>query len=214
MPLRASAFTLALLILCAAPAHAEDPSSAISPVEQRVFMDNNLRNVRPPTILRYSLVQTGQTPLKDELVIALTARDGGGCCRAAATAGAQSDFGDLPVVDEAQTNPVILYFLERDIAQMQRLTGGQSAYFRQRIRLALAGPATLTKTTIRYQGRERPAAAIRFSPYADDPRRDRYGPYADRRYEIILADDVPGGVYQLRTDGQATQATVLTLEAP
>ena len=40
-------------------------------------------------------------------------------------------------------NPVLLYFLERDIREMERLTGGKSGYFRKAIRLALARSASV-----------------------------------------------------------------------
>ena len=55
----------------------------------------------------------------------------------------------LPPLEQAEGNPVILGFLERDIQQMKRETGGSTGYFRKRIRLALASP-DLPRN--RYQG--------------------------------------------------------------
>ena len=36
-------------------------------------------------------------------------------------------------------------------------------------------------------------------PYANDPRKKRYGKFADKRYEFILSDKIPGTFYQIRT---------------
>ena len=121
----------------------------------------------------------------------------------------------MPPLDDARGNPVLLGFLEHDIAQMSRLTGGSATYFRKRIRMALANGAQVVAQPITWQGRQVPAQVVRIQPYRDDPLHARYEKYAGKTYRFVLSDSVPGGVYQLATalaDGAQDDAT-LTLGA-
>jgi hypothetical protein len=191
---------LAVLAACL-PVAAAGRTADISQAETLLFLDDHFTAVRPPTRLRYSFRETlqGAPERTSELDLALAAKAGGGCCAVSAEEKGGPAFAVLPSVDEAKANPVILYFLERDIRQMQGLTGGQSGYFRRLIRLSLAEDAKLGDTTVRYRGRELPAREIEVQPYRDDPRRDQYAPLAAKTYRFVLARDVPGGIYQLRT---------------
>ena len=60
----------------------------------------------------------------------------------------------LPALNGAQGNPVLLGFLERDISEMKRMTGGSTSYFRKRIRIALAEAASVEPVTVSYGGRQ------------------------------------------------------------
>lgn len=94
---------------------------------------------------------------------------------------------------------MLLGFLERDIAEMKRLTGGSTAYFRKRIRMALAEGAQVTSQTITYQGKSLPAQAVRIQPYLNDPMHARFEQYLHKTYTFVVSEQVPGGVYQLRS---------------
>jgi hypothetical protein len=117
-------------------------------------------------------------------------------------------------VESAQGNPVILYFLERDIREMQRLTQGQAHYFRKRIRMAVFQGATLRELSLPYRGH--PVAVREFSiaPYVDDPNRPRYEKLANKQYVFLLSGSVPGGLYGIRTriDGESAGASPLVVE--
>ena len=94
---------------------------------------------------------------------------------------------------------MVLYFLERDIREMNRLTKGQQNYFRKRIRMAVYQGATISDVTVSYRGKEVPAREIRIAPYLDDPLRVRFEKYANKTYVFTLSDAVPGGLYAIRT---------------
>jgi hypothetical protein len=106
---------------------------------------------------------------------------------------------DIPALEEAHGNPVLLGFLEHDIAEMKRLTGGSTTYFRKRIRMALAEGARVTLQPITYDGKALQAQAVRIQPYLDDPLHARFEPYVRKTYTFIVSEQVPGGVYQLGT---------------
>ena len=106
----------------------------------------------------------------------------------------------LPDVEAATGNPVILFFLERDVREMHRLTGGSISYYRKLIRMALAEGAQVVRVTTSVDARSLPATEIRFEPYRDDPARPRYERFADKHYRFTLSNDVPGKVVEMRSD--------------
>jgi hypothetical protein len=118
---------------------------------------------------------------------------------------------DLPMIDDVRGNPVLLGFLERDIAEMKRLTGGSATYFRKRIRMALANGAQVTPERITYQGKAIQGQAVRIQPYVDDPLHARFENYVRKTYTFVISDAVPGGVYRVNTSlanaGVATPGT-------
>ncbi len=185
----------------AAPtADSPDAAVPISRAERLVFLEPHLKDVRGPSLLRYGFVQNGagQETQRDELRLDLRARPDGSCCVAAGRFEQDPKLQALPEIDGPEANPVILYFLERDVREMQRLTKGQQAYFRKRIRMSLAEGANIAQRTIRWHGRELPAQEVSVRPYVDDPNRQRFERYAGKQYLFVLAA-VPGGVYQLRS---------------
>ena len=123
----------------------------------------------------------------------------------------------LPTLEQAEGNPVILGFLERDILQMKRATGGSTGYFRKRIRLALASPdLPVTDIKVKYGGHEVAAQKIAIHPYERDPLRERFGKYADKTYIFVLSNAVPGSLYSMYTtikdaDTKETVDTSLTI---
>lgn len=190
---------LGSLLLCLAGTAAAQSAAPPSAAERLVFDERQLRDVKPPQVLRYRYARTGEAPAQDEARIDLRARPGGGCCIAEGAFLSGARALALPVIEEASANPVILYFLEHDVREMQRLTKGQQAHFRRRIRQALADAAQVKDVTVQHGGRALPAREVRIEPYLTDPNRNRFERYAGKEYVFVLADGVPGGVYQLRT---------------
>lgn len=225
-------------LLCGGAAVAADsPSSEISPAERMVFVDEHFAQTKAPLVLRYRVEETASEPPSEtpkeagpprpqvpgvkpgeQLKLDLKPTAEGGCCTVEPEDVGGQAFGYMPSIENAKSNPVLLYFLERDIRRMSAATGGQAAYFRKAIRLALVDRATVRDTTVRYGGREIAAHEVRVSPYVDDPRRAILGPLADKVYSFVLAAAAPGGVYQIRTATPAGAApaseTVLTLAEP
>jgi hypothetical protein len=120
----------------------------------------------------------------------------------------------MPEVEAAQGNPVLMYFLEHDVREMQRLTSGSADHFRRRIRLALAGASTLGELKLSYLGQTVAGQEVLVSPYLDDPNRPRFERYAHKAYRFLLSDGVPGGVFGVRTriDGPGQDRAPLIAE--
>jgi hypothetical protein len=204
----AAGLAAAMVLAAGVPVHAaEDFSEA----ERALFMSNQLAGLAPPTTLRYRYHKGGtlEAGFDDHVEVSLHRQADGGCCAASAQFLSGTRQLRLPEVESAQGNPVILYFLERDVREMQRLTRGQQSYFRKRIRMAVYRGATVTAVTLAWQGRSVAGREITISPYADDPLRARFESLADKQYVFTLSDAVPGGVYALRSHVAGADAQAL-----
>ncbi|EHR71882.1 hypothetical protein BurJ1DRAFT_3067 [Burkholderiales bacterium JOSHI_001] len=195
---------------------ADDP---ITPAEKLLFMDDHLAGLKPPTTLRYRYSeQAGSAAeVSDEVALKLARGADGKCCDVTGSYLTGARAQRVPPVPEAKSNPVLLYFLEQQVRQMQQATGGQAAHFRRRIRLVLSENVAVESTRINWGGKEVPAQRITISPFVDDPQRQRFEKQAQAQYRFVLSSAVPGGVVELSArSGPSDDATrqSLTLQPP
>ncbi|HVQ06160.1 MAG TPA: hypothetical protein VMT14_21705 [Burkholderiaceae bacterium] len=185
-----------------------------SRAERALFMSNHLANVRPPATLQYRYVKGGtmEPGFEDRVTLKLTARADRSCCTANANFLSGSRHLTLPEVEAAEGNPVLLYFLERDIREMSRLTKGQSNYFRKRIRMAIYQGAEMRELTLPYRGKDVAARQFTVAPYLDDPLRERFAKLVGKRYTFTLSEAVPGGVLSVATQVDAEGGAPLWTE--
>lgn len=187
---------LAVALLGLPVAQAEDKHSD---AEVLMFETDHLKQITEPTVLQYDFKKDGalESGFEDSVAVNIDkiAEDGKAVSTIFLSGAKKIDF---PAIDNAAGNPVLLYFLERDIREMERLTGGKPPYFKKRIRLALADTAEVRPIKFSYEGKEIAGREIRITPYADDPLKERFGKYLGKYYLFTLADEVPGGVYQMR----------------
>lgn len=185
----------------------EAPSKPISAVEQRVFLDNHLGNLAKTADVEYSFRRSGTLGDNFEDKVALHVRDGGKQKGRLASADFLSGKNalKLPEIPNPQGNPVVLYFLERDVREMEKTTKGKQHFFRKRVRLALADADQVKPVTVRFEGRDIKADEVRVQPYLNDPTiQARADKYEKKTYIFTLSNEVPGGVYQVRTTVAAT----------
>ena len=188
-------------VLPGTAARAEEPAKDFSAAERALFMTDQFAKLRPPLTLRYRFQRSGslEPAFDDKVSIALKAQQGSGrCCDATGEFLSGENRLELPPVEGASGNPVTLYFLERDVREMQRLTKGKSAYFRKRIRMAIYQGAQQRAVTLKYRGKAVAGQEFTITPYVDDPNRSRFEQLANKRYVFTLSDSVPGGVYAIR----------------
>ena len=214
----AAAFITAALssFVATVPTAAAAATSEFSAAEQALFVDKHLRALKPPVTLRYAFRKAGslEEPFSDSVDIKLTAQADGTCCASSARFLTGAREVPQPQIEGAQGNPAILYFLERDIREMERLTKGKANYFRKRIRMAVFQAATIRKVQLPYKGRSVEVREISITPYEDDPNRSRYEKLTNKRYVFQLSSDVPGGLYGINTRiaGESPEAPPLMFE--
>jgi hypothetical protein len=202
VPLFSAALAGLLLTLSAS---ADD---AISPAEHLLFMDDHLANIAKATTIHYAYGKTGTLdPTADGSVsLKVSAMPQGSGKHAHVDFLSGTRKFDLPDIDDATSNPVILFFLERDVRDMQRRTGGQASYFRKRVRMALAGSAQVEPVQFDFQGHNVSGTRISIHPFTDDPLKSRFKQLADKSYVFILSQDVPGQLYRMQTRATAPEA--------
>lgn len=206
----------ALLWLAGPAGHAQtkDPVPDASPAERLVFLTPHLATLKPPLALQYQFVhKESGADFSDKVDVRLSAGDKLPCCNVEGSFLSGERAFRVPAIPDASANPVLLYFLEHEIRQLQRATKGQAAHFQKRIRLALVDGATMTPTTVSWNGKDVPATAVRITPYVDDPYRARFEKQAQKAYTFVLSDAVPGQVFQIRAELPGVEET-LTLSAP
>ncbi|NNL99140.1 MAG: hypothetical protein HKO62_00225, partial [Gammaproteobacteria bacterium] len=111
----------------------------------------------------------------------------------------------VPPVEETDVNPVIKLYMQGDVYEMNRLTDTTGSarerwrYFQRRIKFALAEGAEVTPTTIEFNGKQFNGKQISFTPYTNDPNRDKFEEFANKRYVVQVSDELPGYVYKIET---------------
>jgi len=183
------------------PVCAADPSE-FSVAETRLFVDDHLRGVPSSTTLdyTYTLRESLESPIDDSarVIVGPASKGRGRSVKVEYLSGTRAL--ELADIDAANANPVILYFLERDIREMHRLTGGSTSYFRKRIRMALAEGGEVVTPVVDVGTRHVATTQIRIAPYRDDPARSRYEKFSDKTYVFTLSDEIPGKVVELHSE--------------
>jgi hypothetical protein len=217
--LRAAGLRVGILAILAALSIGSVAAQPVSPAEVLMFETDHLARMKAPATLVYEFRKLSNVEPAFTDSVQLDVSSSKGQVHAALHFLSGARQRELPEVDDAHGNPVLLGFLEHDIAEMKRLTGGSVTYFRKRIRLALATSAQVTPQRITYQGKTVEGKAVRIQPYLDDPLRARFEIYTRKTYTFVFSDAVPGGVYQVRTslanagDGRPPAGTVVARTA-
>lgn len=91
-------------------------------------------------------------------------------------------------------NPIALVLLERDVKEMAQLSKGSPFYLRNRVKENL-GSGKVEPARFTYDGKEVEGWKLSFTPFVEDPNKDKLLELAGRRYELLFSDAVPGGLY-------------------
>jgi hypothetical protein len=189
----------ALLVCCHAAVELESAVEAVPPAtgaEVLLFETDHLSGLGLPTSLQYRFTWNGESAFEDRIVVSIDATH-----VAAVDYLSGEHHVDFPQVENAHGNPLLLYFLEHDLREMQRMTGGSVSYFRRLLRRAFADPKLAVEpVAATVQGRQVMASRVRIEPFRADPNAlSRYPRFAGKRYEFILSSAVPGGIVNVAT---------------
>jgi hypothetical protein len=194
-----TAACLTAVALCCGPDAANADSTPISKAETLLFMTPHLKELKPPSRLHYAFRKTGslEKGFSDTVDIDITGGPNGSRDAVARFFSGERQLKSEKV-EHAESNPVLLFYLEREIHEMSRLTGGKPDHFRHMIRLALAESAQIKNVDIRFEGRTMRAQQIAISPYDSDPNRGRFERLANKQYFFTMCETIPGVVYEMR----------------
>lgn len=171
--------------------------------ENKLWLDDHLENINKPVRLYYEFEKSGsyEEGFSDSVYLDILEINEDG------TKNADLDFFSAERKQEVSPqnvtnirgNPILAVYMQGDIYEMNRLTDGHWRYFQKRIKIAMREVATVEPVTFQFNGKEIKGEKIVFLPYIDDPHRSDFERFADKRYEFILSDEIPGKLYQIRT---------------
>lgn len=194
-----AAASLAALLVAGAPAHA-GPATA-----DLVFNASHFAKIADGRTVTYNFVRTAnggandklEPSFEDKVSILVGPQGNANSVRVDLFSGKRAQqFENLSKTG----NPVIVAVLEQDVKEMNKALGGSPFYFRNRLRQALTEDTSSQPTRIEFGGKTHDGWKVTLKPFANDPQNAyRLKEYAQRSYELTFSDDVPGGLYALKT---------------
>lgn len=180
-----------------------------------VFEPGFLAKLEAPATFRYRYQMAGtvlEQPYASQVLMKL--REGAGEGQKAVyfdmfEGPSRRQFGPM---EAREQNPLVIVFLQRDVVQMGRLTGGAAVYFQQQVRRAFNEPAETGAIEIELDGRKVAAKRLVIRPFAHDPNIARFPEFRDKAYEFVVAEEVPGGIYQIAARTPAAEGGTMLLE--
>ncbi len=209
-PLRALALALALVLAPGAPA--QDDAGGYTREQRLLFDTPHLDNVRARASLYYDFHQHGSTAeVIEDREILLEITDVSERGMNLETAFLDAAGNRTYAVENFRGNPILMFFLEWDVGKMDDASVVSRHHFRHLLRNAFRDAGS-EKVTFAYGGRDVNGHKVSFDPLASKKGDPKYKNYPAKRYEFIIADDVPGGVYSIATRIPAPTAKGEVLE--
>lgn len=192
----------ALLAVTAAPVRSDDDARPLSEAQIALFESDHLHDIHQATQLEYRfhhLVRDGKDKddYVDRIALDLHPRDDGGKDVWVDFLSGEHHIAYPPLMG-FHGNPILMFFLERDVNEMRRSTGGAATYFRNTLRRAFVDQAVVRPTEIERDGKATPATEIKLAPFARDSQIANASPaLKDKQYRFVLSQSVPGEIYEI-----------------
>ncbi|MBT8447922.1 MAG: hypothetical protein KJO38_12285 [Gammaproteobacteria bacterium] len=176
----------------AAAEEAAEADFVFSEAETAMWQTDQLVAVKEPMRLSYRFEKSGtlEPGFTDSVVFDVTKVLDNGMKSATVQFFTGERNMQVPPVEETDVNPVIKLYMQGDVYEMNRLTDTTGSarerwrYFQRRIKFALAEGAEVTPTTIEFNGKQFNGKQISFTPYTNDPNRDKFEEFANKRYVV------------------------------
>jgi hypothetical protein len=186
------------------PAGVNPEEFEFSPAEEKLWLSDHLKNVSSPMKLFYEFEKKGsfEEGFVDSVILEIIHDNDDGTKNTRMEFFTEERNQSIPenVVRNIIGNPVLGIYLQGDVYEMDRLTEGHWRYFHRKIKLALTEDrANLEPVSIDFDGHTVPGEKITILPYVRDQRRSQFEQFADKRYEFILSEEIPGTLYQIKT---------------
>lgn len=183
---------------------AVDPEEfEFSPAEEKLWLTDHLSNIDSKGRLHYRFVRSGsyERGFTDSVYLDIIKLNDDG------TRDTDLEFftGERTMPARPDNlrgitgNPILGIYMQGDVYEMERLTGGSWRHFQRRIKMAFADGARVEDVTINHNGSELEGEKIIVRPYQDDPHRRDFKKFADKYYEFIFSEKIPGNLYQIKT---------------
>jgi hypothetical protein len=195
------------LWMMVAPGRADEDTRPLSPAQLALFEADHLRAIADPERLEYRFGHEAEAAggdFTDTVELDVRPRgDGAKDVWVDFLGGARHQ--PFPPLMGFRGNPVLMFFLEHDVDEMHRATGGAATYFRNRIRQAFVDRAELRQIELERAGEKEKATEITLTPFEGDARLSAFPGVTEKRYRFVISDQVPGTIYEIgaETPGKA-----------
>lgn len=191
-----------ILVLVTIPgAGYPEEEETFSQANTELFLTDHLNKVNVPARLLYNFRKTGtlEEGFSDTVEVRIFEVPAENTKRVEIDFFTGEHSRTIPSMTVSNGNPIVMMFLQREVNEMDRLTGGSWRHFQKMIKLALENEAEVTEVKVPYRDQDRPGLKIKITPYLEDQLRVKFERFASRYYEFTLSSDIPGYVYQIRT---------------
>ena len=168
--------------------------------QQMLFDTPHLDNIRARASLYYDFHQRGAAAkiIEDrEILLKVTGVSADGA-KNLETAFLDDAGERAYAVENFRGNPILMFFLEWDVNKMGDDSAVSRHYFRDLLRNEFRS-AESEEITFAYGGRNVNGHKVSFAPLASKQGDPKYKNYPAKRYEFVLAGDIPGGIYSIAT---------------
>jgi hypothetical protein len=197
---------------------ADNDTRPLSPAQIALFESDHLGGIRRAERLEYRFEREAAAataedagPYTDRVDIDVRPRADGGKDVWTDFLSAERHVPFPPLMD-FHGNPVVMFFLERDVGEMHRLTGGTATYFRNRIRQAFVDQAQFKTIELQRDGKAMTATEITLTPFTQDPHVAVFPGLAEKRYRFVLSDAVPGSIVEIQSEAPSKTGQFSTKE--
>ncbi len=180
----------------------------IAGANKLLFGTNHLESIKEPVQLVYDFKKTGVIgkSFEDKVTVSIKKVLPSGRKNLSFRFLTGRNKFRLPSANGVNTNFVFQAFLENDVRQMRRLTGGNEIFFRNRIRHALAGASQVVPTTFELDGKTFKGKNIIIMPFSKksvgivkggEKLFSKFSKYTGKIYIFTLSDNIPGSFFQI-----------------
>lgn len=175
----------------------EDQQIPYSEAQILLFNKPHLSNIKQPLRLVYNFEQIGKHSFSDFVDAQITNLYQDGTRDVEFTFLSNERQRNYPGVKSFRGNPLIMLFLEWDVETMEnmRLVPVSRHYLRNKIRIGFWKHCKVDEVTMTYDNVLHQAKRITMQPFANSQLKN----IANKQYEFILIDKVPGELFQATT---------------
>ncbi|MBT4770452.1 MAG: hypothetical protein HOO00_08035 [Rhodospirillaceae bacterium] len=185
-----------------------DESNPYSEANIELFSTNHLESIDVPTEIIYDFEHKGSldNEFKGRVLVLVTKVLPSGRKNLSFKFLSGKRKVRFPSYKSFTGNPLFMLFLERDAREMQKMTGGNALFFRNRVRHALAGLAHVTPINFPFEGKTVDGKEIRVKPFTRESLalfegtkglEKRFLRFINKEYIVVTSPNVPGGIYSI-----------------
>ena len=174
-----------------------------SEMENALWRSNHLENIEQPARLYYEFNKTGsyEEGFQDAVYLDILKinEDGSKNTNLQFFTEERKQTVRPSNVTEVNGNPVLGIYMQGDVYEMDRYTGGSWRHFMKKLKVAFRESSQVETIDIEYLGQKYKGKKYTVQPYLNDARRRQYEDFAEKTYEFIMSPEIPGSIYQIRT---------------